>query len=103
MKSRFLMCFHSDDVIRCSGDACRARRTGQTRPEQLGYASGAFAVSNRGQVVGFATNTIPDPSSFCYPGLSKRNQTRALRWQKGVRRTSKQCVANQSSRKGTPT
>jgi probable HAF family extracellular repeat protein len=44
-----------------------------------GYESAAFAVNNRGQVVGFATNTISDPFSFFPPA-----QTRAFRSQNGV-------------------
>jgi probable HAF family extracellular repeat protein len=44
-----------------------------------GYESAAFAVNNRGQVVGFATNTISDPFSFFPP-----TQTRAFRSQNGV-------------------
>lgn len=46
-----------------------------------GYESAAFAVNNRGQVVGFATNTIPDPFSFFPP-----TQTRAFLFQNGVMR-----------------
>ena len=46
-----------------------------------GYESAAFAVNNRGQVVGFATNTIPDPFSFFPP-----TQTRAFLSQNGVMR-----------------
>jgi probable HAF family extracellular repeat protein len=43
-----------------------------------GYESAAFAVNNRGQVVGFATNTVVDPFSFFPP-----TQTRALLSQHG--------------------
>jgi probable HAF family extracellular repeat protein len=46
-----------------------------------GYESAAFAVNNRGQIVGFATNTIPDPFSFFPP-----TQTRAFLSQNGVMR-----------------
>jgi probable HAF family extracellular repeat protein len=44
-----------------------------------GYESVANAINNRGQVVGFATNTIPDPFSFF--GVT---QARAFLWQKGA-------------------
>jgi probable HAF family extracellular repeat protein len=47
-----------------------------------GYQSVANAVNNRGQVVGFATNTISDPFSFFpFPGAT---QSRAFLWQEGV-------------------
>jgi probable HAF family extracellular repeat protein len=47
-----------------------------------GYESIANAVNSRGQVVGFATNTIPDPFSFFpFPGAT---QSRAFLWQKGT-------------------
>lgn len=47
-----------------------------------GYESVANAVNNLGQVVGFATNTIPDPFSFFpFPGAT---QARAFLWQKGA-------------------
>jgi len=39
-----------------------------------GYESAAFAVNARGQVVGLATNAIPDPSSI----LGFSTQTRAV-------------------------
>ena len=45
-----------------------------------GYESGASAVNSRGQVVGFATNTIPDPDSMVGVGF----QTRAFLWQNGI-------------------
>jgi len=44
-----------------------------------GYESGATSVNDRGQVVGFATNTIPDPLSFL------GTQIRAFLWQDGMR------------------
>jgi probable HAF family extracellular repeat protein len=45
-----------------------------------GTESVALAMNNRGQVVGAAANTIPDPfSSFGFP-----DQTRAFLWQSGV-------------------
>jgi probable HAF family extracellular repeat protein len=44
-----------------------------------GYESLANAVNNRGQVVGLATNTIPDPFSFF--GVT---QAKAFLWQRGV-------------------
>jgi probable HAF family extracellular repeat protein len=47
-----------------------------------GYESIANAVNNRGQVVGFATNTTPDPFSFFpFPGAT---QSRAFLWQEGA-------------------
>ena len=45
-----------------------------------GFESLANAVNNRGQVVGLALNTIPDPFSF----LGFPTQTRAFLWQDGV-------------------
>src|SRR5207245_5042642 len=47
-----------------------------------GYESAAFAVNARGQVVGLATNAIPDPSSI----IRFATQTRALLWQNGAMR-----------------
>jgi probable HAF family extracellular repeat protein len=47
-----------------------------------GYESIANAVNNRGQVVGFSTNTIPDPFSF-FPFFGA-TQSRAFLWQKGA-------------------
>jgi probable HAF family extracellular repeat protein len=44
-----------------------------------GYESVANAVNNRGQVVGFSTNTTPD--SFSFFGVT---QARAFLWQKGA-------------------
>ena len=43
-----------------------------------GNESSAFSVNNRGQVVGVAVNTIPDPFSFL------ATQLRAFLWQNGV-------------------
>jgi probable HAF family extracellular repeat protein len=43
-----------------------------------GNESSAFAVNNRGQVVGVAVNTIPDPFSFL------ATQLRAFLWENGV-------------------
>jgi len=45
-----------------------------------GYESIANAVNSHGRVVGFATNTIPDPDSMFGLGY----QTRAFLWQDGV-------------------
>jgi probable HAF family extracellular repeat protein len=42
-----------------------------------GYESGSLALNDRDQVVGFATNTIPDPFSF----LGLGTQLRAFLWQ----------------------
>jgi probable HAF family extracellular repeat protein len=46
-----------------------------------GYESGATSVNDRGQVVGFATNTIPEPLPFSFLGT----QIRAFLWQDGMR------------------
>jgi probable HAF family extracellular repeat protein len=56
-------------------------RIGNLGTLEGGYESAAFAVNNRGQVVGFATNTVPDPFSFFPP-----TQTRAFLSQNGVMR-----------------
>jgi probable HAF family extracellular repeat protein len=48
-----------------------------------GYESLAFAVNNRGQVVGPALNTIPDTFCLFAPGFCT-TQTRAFLWQNGV-------------------
>jgi probable HAF family extracellular repeat protein len=45
-----------------------------------GNESGALSVNNRGQVVGFATNTIPDPNSILV------TQVRAFLWEHGAMR-----------------
>lgn len=52
-----------------------------TLPEG-GYESVASAVNNRGQVVGFALNTIPDPFSL----IGFPTQVRAFLWQNGKMR-----------------
>ena len=52
---------------------------------QGGYESFAFAVNNRGRVVGFSTNGTPDPYSYFYFqifGSSAGTQMRALSWDK---------------------
>ena len=47
-----------------------------------GYESIANAINNRGQVVGFTTNTVSDPYSFFpFPGAT---QSRAFLWHNGV-------------------
>jgi probable HAF family extracellular repeat protein len=53
-----------------------------TLPEG-GYESFANAVNSRGQVVGWAENTIPDPYSLAAPGLFP-TQTRAFLWERGA-------------------
>jgi probable HAF family extracellular repeat protein len=45
-----------------------------------GHETAAFALNNRGQVVGVATNTIPDPYSI----VGFTTQTRAFLWQNGA-------------------
>jgi probable HAF family extracellular repeat protein len=50
-----------------------------TLPEG-GYESFANAVNSRGQVIGWALNTIPDSNSMTLPGF----QTRAFFWEDGV-------------------
>jgi probable HAF family extracellular repeat protein len=52
-----------------------------TLPEG-GFESIAAAVNSKGQVVGLATNTIPDPNSMIGAGV----QTRAFIWQNGAMR-----------------
>ena len=54
-----------------------------TLPEEGGYESQANAVNSRGQVVGWATNTAPDPNSMAAPGFLP-TQTRAFLWQNGT-------------------
>jgi probable HAF family extracellular repeat protein len=49
-----------------------------------GFGSIANAVNDRGQAVGFALNTVPDPFSFVLSGLPGATQTRAFLWQDGV-------------------
>jgi probable HAF family extracellular repeat protein len=46
-----------------------------------GYLSFAIGVNNRGEVVGAAQNTVPDPNSMFYP---YGTQTRAFYWKNGV-------------------
>jgi probable HAF family extracellular repeat protein len=53
-----------------------------TLPEG-GYESFANAVNSRGQVVGFALNTIPDAFSLGGPGFFP-TQTRAFFWERGA-------------------
>jgi probable HAF family extracellular repeat protein len=54
-----------------------------TLPEG-GYESGANAVNSKGQVTGWATNTVPDPAdSMIAPGFAP-TQTRAFLWQAGA-------------------
>ena len=53
-----------------------------TLPEG-GYESFASSVNSRGQVVGFALNTIPDSFSLAGPGFFP-TQTRAFLWEKGA-------------------
>jgi probable HAF family extracellular repeat protein len=55
-----------------------------------GYESGSSAVNSRGQVVGWAINTVPDPNSLFFSGEEynyydpvEQYQTRAFLWQHG--------------------
>jgi uncharacterized membrane protein len=49
-----------------------------------GFGSIANAANNRGQAVGFALNSVPDPFSLVLSGLPGATQTRAFLWQDGV-------------------
>lgn len=53
-----------------------------TLPEG-GFESSANAVNTKGQVTGWATNTIPDANSMAAPGFLP-TQTRAFLWQNGM-------------------
>jgi probable HAF family extracellular repeat protein len=55
-----------------------------TLPEG-GYESVGLSANNKGDVVGFALNTIADPFSLVAPGLAP-TQTRAFLWQHGAMR-----------------
>jgi probable HAF family extracellular repeat protein len=55
-----------------------------TLPEG-GYESWANAVNSKGEVVGWATNTVADPNSMT-AGIGNAQQTRAFLWQKGSMR-----------------
>ena len=55
-----------------------------TLPEG-GYESAANAINSKGQVTGWATNTISDPDSMIAPGFLP-TQTRAFLWQTGAMR-----------------
>ena len=57
-----------------------------TLPEG-GYESMANSINSRGQVVGFALNTIPDPDSFAsiiFNNLAGSTQSRAFLWENGA-------------------
>jgi probable HAF family extracellular repeat protein len=51
-----------------------------------GYESWGLSANDKGEVVGFSQNTIPDPSAFFCVGLPDQvcTQTRAFLWQNGV-------------------
>ena len=51
-----------------------------------GTASSAGEINNRGQIVGFALNTIPDPYSIygSFEGSANSTQTRGFIWQNGA-------------------
>jgi probable HAF family extracellular repeat protein len=48
-----------------------------------GHESGANAINNRGQIVGFSDNDVPDPFSF-FSFLGLVTQTRAFLWEDGI-------------------
>jgi probable HAF family extracellular repeat protein len=50
-----------------------------------GYEAAANAVNSSGQVVGWATNTVPDANSMIAPGFFP-TETRAVLWQNGAAR-----------------
>jgi probable HAF family extracellular repeat protein len=54
-----------------------------TLADEGGYESAANAVNSAGQVVGWATNTVPDSNSIIAPGFAP-TQTRAFIWRDGT-------------------